>query len=399
MTRTPFYSFAPLLVAATVTNGFAPFGTLIAARYNRYSSMTLHANEGQSFPFFSDSSYSSDGSESQKQQQQQEENKPVDDSSVLSSADYFALEAFSLGSVTAPLERYERLFQESETKKRFVFGNDLLDLRAKVNKLREKLTQSQKRGRVDEVESLRARIRRLSLKDAEFVYGEMLDLAEQAMKMGQKKEEALYREEATLVRGCLPHFNIEGLWVGKYGDHGYEMINVTYIGDTLIATKVTGDKNVPKNEITFTADLRPSFHRGSEKALSPIELSSTASKQWGTRGLMRYPGKGQVAAEGYVNAKFMEGQLIMVGEEYFSFAWVPIGYQIFFGRPSAELTLKMLKKAEESTVAKGRISLATGDLESMRRYALKCLEATDLCWLEEDDSDDEISLDDGLHFQ
>jgi len=177
------------------------------------------------------------------------------------------------------------------------------------------------------------------------------------------------------------------------------MINVTYIGDTLIATKVTGDKNVPKNEITFTADLRPSFHRGSEKALSPIELSSTASKQWGTRGLMRYPGKGQVAAEGYVNAKFMEGQLIMVGEEYFSFAWVPIGYQIFFGRPSAELTLKMLKKAEESTVAKGRISLATGDLESMRRYALKCLEATDLCWLEEDDSDDEISLDDGLHFQ
>ena len=35
------------------------------------------------------------------------------------------------------------------------------------------------------------------------------------------------------------------------------MINVTYVGDTLIAFKVTGDKNVPRGEITFQADLTP----------------------------------------------------------------------------------------------------------------------------------------------
>lgn len=161
------------------------------------------------------------------------------------------------------------------------------------------------------------------------------------------------------------------------------MINVTYVGDTLVATKVTGDKNVPKGEVTFTADLRPSFHSGSD-ALPPIELSQTASNQWGTKGLMRFPGKGQVAAEGYVNSKWMEGQLIMVGEEYFSFAWVPIGCQIFFGRPSAELTLKMLKQCSERTVAKSRAAFIKGDVATMRDYASKCLEATDLCWLEDD---------------
>jgi hypothetical protein len=386
------------LLAATAS-AFVPFGIKSVGLSQTSSSRVLHA-EGR-FPFF-DSSSSSDGMEGNKQnqQQQQEETSMVDASAMLSSTDYFALEALSLGQVNAPLERHERLFQESETKKRFLFGNELLELRAKVTKMRERLNKAQRRGNAKDVEALRSRIRRLSLRDAEFVYGEMLDLADQAKRMGDKREEQLYREEAAAVRACLPHFNIEGLWVGKYGDHGYEMINVTYVGDTLIATKVTGDKNVPKNEVTFTADLRPSFHHGSDHALSPIELSSTASKQWGTKGLMRYPGKGQVAGEGYVNAKFMEGQLIMVGEEYFSFAWVPIGYQIFFGRPSAELTLKMLKKSEERAVAKGRVALQNGDVDGMRRYAVKCLEATDLCWVEDETEEDTPFFEDeSLHFQ
>jgi len=167
------------------------------------------------------------------------------------------------------------------------------------------------------------------------------------------------------------------------------MINVTYIGDTLVATKVTGDKNVPKGQISFTADLRPSFHSGSA-ALPPIELSQIASQQWGTKGLMRFPGRGQLAAEGYVNAKWTDGQLIMVGEEYFSFAWVPIGFQIFFGRPSPELTLKMIMQCSEDIIEKGRASFVTGDVETMRAYVSKCLEST------EQHFDDDVEDD---HFQ
>jgi hypothetical protein len=52
------------------------------------------------------------------------------------------------------------------------------------------------------------------------------------------------------ARSCLPQFNLDGLWVGKYGSHGYELINVTYAGDTLVATKVTGDRNVPRGEVS-----------------------------------------------------------------------------------------------------------------------------------------------------
>jgi Cyclin D1 binding domain len=134
----------------------------------------------------------------------------------------------------------------------------------------------------------------------------------------------------------------------RYGSHGYEMINVTYAGDTLIAFKVTGDKNVPRGEITFQADLTPFGTKSSDRNaktehLAPILLTEKAAKKWGTSQLPRYHGRGRVAEEGFQNAQWMEGQLIIIGEEYFSFAWVPIEHQIFFGRPSPELALKMLR--------------------------------------------------------
>ena len=77
------------------------------------------------------------------------------------------------------------------------------------------------------------------------------------------------------------------------------MVNVTYVGDKLIAMKVTGDNNVPKGEITFKADLSPTVV--GQEELTPIELSDVASKQWGQKHLVRFPGKGQVAAEGFTD--------------------------------------------------------------------------------------------------
>jgi len=140
------------------------------------------------------------------------------------------------------------------------------------------------------------------------------------------------------------------------------MINVTYIGDTLKAVKVTGDKNVPRGEITFQADLSPPKELpaslrledgGSDQKrerLEPITLTDTAAKKWGTKQLVRHAGLGQVAEDGHNNNQWMEGQLIVIGNEYFSFAWVPIEHQIFFGRPSPELVLKMLKDGGSSEV-------------------------------------------------
>ena len=169
----------------------------------------------------------------------------------------------------------------------------------------------------------------------------------------------------------------------RYGEHGYEMINVTYSGDLLTAYKVTGDQNVPRGEITFQADLSPlKKTRGGKpkKSLQPIKLTESAAKKWGTSQLPRYPGSGSVAEEGFVNQQWMDGQLIMIGDSYFSFAWLPISHQIFFGRPSPELALKMLREAgntEVMGIGTPPPSIDDDDFAAMRAYVTRCLHETD----------------------
>ena len=74
------------------------------------------------------------------------------------------------------------------------------------------------------------------------------------------------------------------------------MINVTYSGDKLIAYKVTGDRNIPRGEITFSADVSPDHDKShSNHKLDPIILSDSSAKKWGTRRLPRFPGHGHAA--------------------------------------------------------------------------------------------------------
>ena len=85
-----------------------------------------------------------------------------------------------------------------------------------------------------------------------------------------------------------------------------------------------------------------------------------------------------MAEPGFTNNQWMDGQLIIIGEEYFSFAWVPIENQIFFGRPSAELALKMLQESGATTVARGRTWDAPpsmdADVNTLKEYVSSCLE-------------------------
>jgi len=47
----------------------------------------------------------------------------------------------------------------------------------------------------------------------------------------------------------------------------------------------------------------------------------------------------------------MDGQLVVTGKgDYFSFTWVPLEHKIFFGRPSPEFTLKMLREGGGSAL-------------------------------------------------
>ena len=249
---------------------------------------------------------------------------------------------------------------EQASSSRFVTGDALHVLRTKVLGLRRDLQKARKRRNHKRIAELENGIWEAQQVDAEFVYQVSKERLQAAEASGLQQEAEHYRQEVALARQALPQFNLGGLWVGKYGEQGFEMINVTYVDDTLIAYKVTGDANVPKGQVSFSVDLgTPST------TLEPIELQDDAAQQWGSKFLPRFDGQGQVASRGYVNSQWLAGQLILVNQ-YFSFAWLPIGHQVFFGRPSAELTLKLLRQS--------RSKMQQDDL--IRDFLERCMEET-----------------------
>mgnify|MGYP005854797191 CR=1 FL=1 len=328
-------ALSPLLVASSIT-AFTAKPALWGAQTQRSSSLLFSTSTSAEFEL------------------------PEEGPERRNSRDSRTPEAESVVSEVRRL-RYQR---EEQAKKRFVSGDELHVLRQEVLGLREKLTEARKLGATGRVQELEMAIIEAQQVDAEFVYSVAKERMGVALEAGLHEEAREWEKEATMARSVLPQFNLEGLWVGKYGDHGFEMINVTYVGDTLVAHKVTGKKNVPQGQVTFQVDLSVS-PSDDNKQLEPIELGESAAKQWGSKFLKRFAGQGQVAAEGYRNSQWMEGHLILVNE-YFSFAWLPIGHQVFFGRPSPELTLKLLRESK----------YGNSD-DNIREYLTKCLEETE----------------------
>jgi len=284
----------------------------------------------------------------------------------------------------------ERIELEEQNKVKFVeYGNDLWKLRSNIDELSHELLEASDKGETDIENGIRETLSKVEQRDPELVYRTELELMKDAVSEERSEDATEHMENALNARSCLPQLNLEGLWVGKYGDHGYEMINVTYAGDILIAYKVTGDNNVPRGEITFQADLNPLNpsriidHRVDEynrEPLKPIVLTDKASKKWGTKQLPRSHGLGRVAEDNFENAQWMEGQLIIIGEDYFSFAWVPIEHQIFFGRPSPELTLKMLRDGGVSILKEKTWDEAPtpdDDITVWKDYAAHCFAKTE----------------------
>jgi hypothetical protein len=136
-------------------------------------------------------------------------------------------------------------------------------------------------------------------------------------------------------------------------------VNVTYSSDNknqLVATKVTGDINVPRGETSFTANLDPQ----NESVLAPIQVSSAGE-------LKRFPGQGQVSRKGFnkEDKRFIEGQLVMIHDDQaFSFVWVPTKHQIFFSRPSPETTMRLLRD----------IVSKEDEVENMRNHVARCFD-------------------------
>ncbi|MGK3734404.1 MAG: hypothetical protein ACI8RD_000885 [Bacillariaceae sp.] len=314
---------------------------------------------------------------------------------------------------------------------KFVTGDDLHRLRHQVLAMRLELQEARREAEDEDEETeyssspssssinrkvyeLERSIMKTQQVDAEFVYTVSLERKELAEQDGNMFDAQRYHELAMEARSALPQFDLEGLWVGKYGDQEYEMINITYAGDTLLAHKVTsGTKHVPRGAETFRVDLSPQLgiknnnneplnnsnrynnnnnnrqqqqqyqqqqnNDAAPQVLSPIELGDSAAKQWGCKYLQRFAGIGQVASEGYQDSQWMDGQLILVNE-YFSFAWLPIGHQVFFGRPTPELILKLMKDEKKKEHTSGA-----------RSFLEKCWEETEHI---EDDMEIDCNIDD-----
>jgi hypothetical protein len=154
----------------------------------------------------------------------------------------------------------------------------------------------------------------------------------------------------------------------SYGAHGYQLINVTYHGDTLIGKKVTGDVNVPRGEASFTANL--SVQNGTN-ALPPIQMSLGSGAGAGSRSsshipktIERFPGQGQISRRGFKDPRNVEGQLLLLDEHSFSFLWVPTKHHIHFSRPSPETTLRLLRD----------VLSKEDEVENMRSHVARCFE-------------------------
>lgn len=146
--------------------------------------------------------------------------------------------------------REARLEREKAIRSRFVTGEELRSLRDDLKSLKENLKWSQAAGDVHRVSDLKETIKENEEKDPELVYARAISAINNAERIKDLDRRKFvidqHRSEANLARACIPRFNLEGLWVGNYGN-GAQLINITYTeAHTLVATKVTGDDYIPR---------------------------------------------------------------------------------------------------------------------------------------------------------
>jgi hypothetical protein len=147
----------------------------------------------------------------------------------------------------------------------------------------------------------------------------------------------------------------------SYGREGVQLINVTYSGDTLVATKATGDADIPRGQVSFTANLAPDFSANtstSNTLLSPLKVSKAS--------FPRFAGQGKVVANkpgGAADRKYVDGQLILMSNS-FSFVWTPDRHHVLFRRPTPEQALSLLRN----------ILSREDEMENIREFLARCLD-------------------------
>jgi hypothetical protein len=92
-----------------------------------------------------------------------------------------------------------------------------------------------------------------------------------------------------------PSTHLEGEWIGNYRGHFEEVVRIDSVQGRWVATKVTGDENVPAGEVTWRAD------------------AATGK------------GEGQIAGEGFTKPRFVPGHLEILSPDRIVFHWRKVG--------------------------------------------------------------------------
>eukprot|EP00557_Chaetoceros_sp_GSL56_P013907 CAMPEP_0176484192 /NCGR_PEP_ID=MMETSP0200_2-20121128/4323_1 /TAXON_ID=947934 /ORGANISM="Chaetoceros sp., Strain GSL56" /LENGTH=506 /DNA_ID=CAMNT_0017880649 /DNA_START=798 /DNA_END=2318 /DNA_ORIENTATION=+ len=291
--------------------------------------------------------------------------------------------------VQEPIVQQQQPLPPTEAQnERFAQGKELQDLRSDVLQMKQNLQLSLATDDLMRVVALTKSLEEAEKRDPEYVYTKALKMIAGAGGYNTKKKYQIitrYNKEAKIARSYIARLNMGGLWVANFGQ-GSELVNVTYSGDTMIATRLSAP-----DHFLFQADLSPlDLRSGSAQFAPPVPMDKLAVTKWGIDKLERYPGKAvQTGGRGtrgnnnYYNnrmgssktakdvninnnnnnnnSNLVDGNLIMF-DGYFSFLWMPTRQHVFFSRPKPELVLKLLRDAisEED------------EMENMRRHLTKC---------------------------
>jgi len=192
---------------------------------------------------------------------------------------------------------------------------------------------------------LRDDLAELRQKDPAVMAAAMREDMSRHVRREEYAEAALCRDRLMVLRRFLPQYQLAGLWKGNYPNHGDELVRLHYDGDSLIATKITGDEHVPAGEVTFRGDLtQPSD--GSIDDMPPATglaaneavgvrvevLSLSADGAHEPREVEQFRGEGRIAARGFRHPHYVPGQLFLMDDDVVGFLWLAIGTFVVFSR-------------------------------------------------------------------
>jgi len=209
----------------------------------------------------------------------------------------------------------------------FKQGSELFELRRQAELLERRLKYYERNNKREDAASVRKSLEETYRRDPLAVYKDFRKRMWEAAKLEDYDMAANLRDAAREVQAFLPQYNLEGLWMGNYGAHGYEVISISYENSRgqqwLVATKVTGDDYVKAGEVTFKVDLTPG-------TTQPPPLSVNVKGK--EVELEAFGGLGVIAEKGGRGKQMVSGKLILFEEARFAFVWEPLGAHITFAR-------------------------------------------------------------------